>query len=138
MTPLVIDGASEVAAAFFAGHCRAYTSDASQLAAVRLRAPGDPQTFEILPERISKEPLGPVVWGGDPEWTTLVRWVLYTLILAEENGATQDNVDAVLAERHGPLSRLAGGEKGQLAQALGVAPNWGLRAVNGRNRGREK
>ena len=65
VTPLVIDSASEVAQAFFAGRCTAYTSDASQLAAVRLRAPGGAQAFIILPERISKEPLAPVVMKGD-------------------------------------------------------------------------
>src|SRR5262249_34052095 len=61
VTPLVIDSATEVADAFFAGRCKAYTSDASQLAAVRLRAPGGPQAFVILPDRISKQPLAPVM-----------------------------------------------------------------------------
>ena len=63
---LVIDSASEVAAAFFAGRCAAYTSDTSQLAAARIAAPGGPDDWVILPETISKEPLAPVVWGDDP------------------------------------------------------------------------
>ena len=129
VTPLVIDSASEVATAFFAGRCRAYTSDASQLAAMRLRAPGGPQGFVILPEWISKEPLAPVVWGGDPEWTSVVRWVLYGLILAEENGATRDNVDKVAAGGHTPLSRLNYDERGLLAKSLGLEPGWAVRAV---------
>jgi len=129
VTPLVIDGVREVAEAFFAGRCRAYTSDASQLAATRLRAPGGPQAFTILPERISREPLAPVVWGGDPEWTTVVRWVLYALILAEENGATRDNVDTVVAGGRTPLSRLTSDERGLLARTLGLPAGWAVRAV---------
>jgi general L-amino acid transport system substrate-binding protein len=129
VTPLVIDSAREVAEAFHKGQCRAYTSDASQLAAVRLHAPEGPQSVEILPERISKEPLAPVVWGGDPAWTTVIRWVLYMLVLAEEYGASQDNVDAVVAGGRTPLSRLVGDERAVLSQALGIAPGWGTRAV---------
>ena len=59
----------------------------------------------ILPERISKEPLSPVVWGGDPEWATVIRWVLNILILAEEYGVTRDNLDAVIAENRNLLVR---------------------------------
>jgi general L-amino acid transport system substrate-binding protein len=129
VTPLVIDSAGEVAQAFFAGRCRAYTSDASQLAAMRLRAPEGPQAFTILPERISREPLAPAVWGGDPEWASVVRWVLYGLILAEEHGATRDTVDTVLAGGRTPLSRLTGAERDVLARALDLPPGWGLRAV---------
>lgn len=129
VTPLVIDSAREVADAFYSGRCSAYTSDASQLAAARLRAPGGPQGFTILPERISKEPLAPVVWGGDPEWTTLIRWVLYGLITAEEYGATRDNVEAIVAGGHTPLSRLTGNERGLIAGALGVPVGWAVRAV---------
>lgn len=129
LTPLVIDSASDVAAAFFAGRCRAYTSDASQLAAARLLAPGGPDRFVILPERISKEPLAPVVWGGDPEWTTVVRWVLYALILAEEYGIARDNLDAMAESGGGQLAWLSDQEKGLLGQALGIAPGWTVRAV---------
>lgn len=126
--PLVIDSAIEVAAAFFAGRCAAYTSDASQLAAVRLRASGG-RTFRILPDRISKEPLAPVVRSGDNAWLTLVRWVLFALIAAEENGITRDNV---LALRDGPRGaglRRALGAEGELGKALGTDPDWSLRAV---------
>ncbi len=127
--PLIIDSAAEAAQAFFAGRCRAYTSDAAQLAAMRLRAPKDARDFVILTERISKEPLGPVVWGGDPEWTTLVRWILYALILAEEYGITRDNLDAVIAENRNPLVRRAAKERDLLARALGVPPGWGIRVL---------
>ena len=129
VTPVVIDSAQEVAAAFFAGRCRAYTSDASQLAAARLSAPGGPASVEILPERISKEPLAPVVLNSDREWGTVVRWVLYGLIMAEEYGATRDTVDAVVASGRTPLSRLGGDHRALLAQSLGVSPGWVMRAV---------
>ena len=129
VTPLVIDSAREVAEAFYAGRCRAYTSDASQLAAARLSAPGGPASVEILPERISKEPLAPVVLNSDREWGTVVRWVLYGLIMAEEYGATRDNVDAVVASGRTPLSRLVGDHRALLAQSLGVSPGWAMRAV---------
>jgi general L-amino acid transport system substrate-binding protein len=129
VTPLVIDSAREVADAFFAGRCRAYTSDASQLAAARLRAPGGPQTFTILPDRISKEPLAPVVWGGDPQWAMAVRWVLYALVLAEEYGATAGNVEALQASGRTPLARLTADERGVLARALGLPVGWAVRAI---------
>ncbi|MGC1955492.1 MAG: amino acid ABC transporter substrate-binding protein, partial [Gammaproteobacteria bacterium] len=89
--PLVFDSSTEVAEAFFDGRCRAYASDASQLAAARLHAPGGAQAFVILPEPIGKEPLGPVVRYGDDDWFTLVRWVLFALIAAEEVGVTREN-----------------------------------------------
>jgi len=126
--PLVIDSATEVADAFFAGRCAAYTSDASQLAAVRLRAPAG-RTFRILPERISKEPLAPVVRRGDDDWQTLVRWVLFALIAAEENGITRDNVAARREGARAPAVRRALGADGELGRALGTDPDWALRAV---------
>ncbi|MEZ5579169.1 MAG: transporter substrate-binding domain-containing protein [Candidatus Competibacteraceae bacterium] len=98
MKPLVINSASEAEEALFAGRCRAYTSDAAQLAGIRLHAPKDRQAFVILPERISKEPLEPRRAGaaigmdlGDPVGLNI-------LILAEEYGITRDNLDAVIAE----------------------------------------
>lgn len=129
LRPLVIDSANEVAAAFFAGRCAAYTSDASQLAAARLSAPGGADRYVILPERISKEPLAPAVWGGDPEWTTVVRWVLYALILAEEDGITRDNVEAKVAAGIGEMGALTGEEKGLLGKAMGLRSGWAVRAI---------
>jgi general L-amino acid transport system substrate-binding protein len=126
--PLVIDSGPEVADAFFAGRCRAYTSDASQLVAARLRAPTG-RTFRILPERASKEPLAPVVRSGDDGWLTLVRWVLFALVAAEEHGVTRDNVRAMSAGARDAAVRRALGEDGDLAKALGTDPQWALRAV---------
>jgi len=129
MKPLVIDSAPEAAQAFFAGRCRAYTSDAAQLAGMRLRAPEDAPAFVILPERISREPLSSVVWGGDPEWTTVIRWILNVLILAEEYGVTRDNLDALIAEGANPLVRRSANERDIIAGPMGIEPGWGIRAV---------
>lgn len=127
--PLVIDSAPAVAEALFAGRCTAYTSDASELAAMRLRAPGGAAAFVILPERISKEPLAPVVRGDDPQWTSLVRWVLYVLLLAEEHGVTQANVETKVREFGGATGRLLSGQDTRLARALGAKDDWVIRAV---------
>jgi len=129
MEPRVLDSGREAAEALFAGRCRAYTADAAQLAGVRLQAPKGPQAFVILPERISREPLSPAVWGGDPEWTTVIRWVLNILILAEEYGVTRDNLDAVIAENRNLLVRRTADEKNIIARSMGIEPGWGMRAV---------
>lgn len=134
-TPLVIDSASEVAAAFFAGRCQAYSSDTSQLAAARLLAPseaGGADAFTILPEHISKEPLAPVVKGNDPQWITLVRWVLNILILAEEFDVTQGNVAQKwpdIKERKLRAWKLAGGTEANYGHLIGATDDMGLKVV---------
>ncbi len=129
VNPISIDSAGEFATALSDGRCSACTADASQLAATSLQVPGGPLAVRVLPERISKEPLCPVVWGGDPEWVTIVRWVLYSLILAEENGVTRDNVDSTISEKNVRVLRMLRGEKVKLAQAMGIRTDWALRAV---------
>lgn len=124
--PLVIDSAIGVADAFFAGRCRALTSDASQLAAARLRAPGAAAGYAILPERISREPLGPVVLQGDEDWFTLVRWTLYALIRAEEVGITRANVRERL---RAPELRHGLGATEEFGALIGTDPGWLERAV---------
>jgi general L-amino acid transport system substrate-binding protein len=124
--PLAMDSASELSRAFFDGRCSAYTADASRLSAVRLSAPGGAAAFVILPGRISREPLGPAVRGGDDAWLTLVRWVLMTLIAAEEIGVTRENLPARLQD---PLIRQALVPDDTVTRALGVEPGWTLRAL---------
>jgi len=127
--PLVIDSEIGAADALFAGKCRAFTSDVSQLAAVRLRAPGGPQAFTILPERISKEPLGPAVRPGNDAWFLTVRWVLFALMAAEEFRITRANVEATMTETHSaPMRRFLQYQK-QYARALGVRPDWMVRVI---------
>lgn len=129
LTPLVLDSATEVAAAFFAGRCAAYSSDSTHVAAARQQAPGGPANYRLLPERISKEPLAPVVWGGDPRWASVVRWVLYALVLAEEDGITQDNVEAKVAAREGLGGWISPDEYKLVSQAMGLSRGWAVRAI---------
>lgn len=128
VTPLVIDSYAEVTQAFFSGKCRAYTSDASQLAATRQRAPAGGEAYTILPERISKEPLGPAVPARDPEWATVVRLVLNALIAAEEAGVSgagsAGTEPPAVAIRYLPPETDA-----QIARALGIPPGWMRRAI---------
>jgi general L-amino acid transport system substrate-binding protein len=126
VTPLIIDSAQEVAAAFFAGRCRAYTSDASQLSAMRATAPAGRQDYLILPERISKEPLGPAVRAGDEDWLTLVRWVLFALVAAEEGGVTQANVRHRIQD---PALTRTLGSADEFSNALGVSKGWAVRVI---------
>jgi general L-amino acid transport system substrate-binding protein len=136
LTPLVLDSTHEIGAAFFAGRCQAYTSDASQLAALRLLAPaesGGQGAFVILPERISKEPLAPVVSGGDTQWASLVRWVLFTLILAEENGITQANVAEKwpeIKQQKIKFWKLAGGTEANYGYLIGATDDMGLGVIS--------
>lgn len=127
--PLVIDSSSGVADALFQGRCRAYTSDASQLAAARLRVPDGARRYEILPQRISREPIGPVVRRGDDDWYTVVRWVLYALIVAEEVGVTAENVAGLRDSSANPVLRRALGAGGGFGREMGVHEDWALRAV---------
>ena len=129
ITPLIIDSEIGAADAFFAGKCRAFTSDVSLLAAVRLRAPGGPQGFVVLPERISKEPLSPAVASGDDAWFMTVRWVLFALIAAEELRITRANVEATLNEKHSASVRRYLQYEKQYTKALGVRPGWVVRAI---------
>ncbi len=126
VTPLVIDSVSEVGDAFFAGRCRAYTADAARLAAARLRAPQGTRDYVILPERISQEPVGPVVRDDDQRWLTLVRWVLLSLIAAERNGVTQANVSMRMSD---PVVASALDPGDDISRAIGVDPGWVVRAV---------
>ena len=123
---LVVESSADVKAAFFAGRCQAYSSDASQLASVRASAPGGPAAYVILDERISKEPLGPAVRAGDEEWVTLVRWVLFVLIAADEHGITRENVAARIQD---PALRREIGAADDFSQALGVERGWATRVL---------
>jgi general L-amino acid transport system substrate-binding protein len=129
VNPLLIDSPAEMAAALFDGRCAACTGDVSQLVAMRLQAPGGESAFKILPDSISKEPLCPVVWGGDSEWATIVRWVLYALIQAEEIGVTRDNVHSTIPEKNLRVWRILRGEQGKVAKAMGVPTDWAVRAI---------
>ena len=126
LKPLVVGSAAELEQAFTAGRCRAVTADVSLLATLRSRAPGGASALTILSERISKQPHAPAVRGGDDAWLVIVRWVLFTLIAAEELGVTRQNQ----AERvRDPLVARALVPDASVTATLGIAPGWTLRAL---------
>ncbi len=98
MKPVVFETQEATNKAYFSGRCQAYTTDASGLASVRNKEAGNPEDHVILPDLISKEPLGPAVRRGDDEYFTIVKWVVFALIEAEEYGITQANVDQMKIE----------------------------------------
>ena len=124
--PVVIEKIDEVRAAFFSGRCDVYTTDASSLAATRAANVPPPRTFDdfiILPEIISKEPLGPVVRHGDNQFADIVRWSLFAMLEAEEYGITSKNVDEMLKSDNPGIKRILGVTPG-MGKALGVDEKW--------------
>jgi general L-amino acid transport system substrate-binding protein len=121
--PVVIEKIEEVRAAFFAGRCDVFTTDASGLYATRAANAPNPDDYIILPEIISKEPLGPVVRHGDNQFADIVRWALYAMIEAEEYGITSKNVDEMLKSDNPSIKRILGVTPG-MGKALGVDEKW--------------
>ena len=126
--PLVIEKLDEVVAAYFSGRCDVFTTDRSQLAAVRVSRAQNPDDHVILPEIISKEPLAPAVRQGDDQWHDLVDWVVYALIEAEEKGITQKNVDDMLKSDAPDIKRMLGVTPG-MGKALGVDEKWAYNLI---------
>jgi general L-amino acid transport system substrate-binding protein len=128
--PVPIETSAEAQQQYLAGACDVYTTDASGLAASRATFE-NPSDHVILPEIISKEPLGPLVRHGDNEWGDIVRWTLNALIAAEELGVTSANV-ASLSETANPetpeINRLLGTE-GNLGEMFGLDADWAARAI---------
>jgi len=127
--PLIVDSQAKAAEALFSGQCQAFTSDHPQLTAMRLKAPGGPEEYLILPDQISKEPMGPVVRRGDDEWFTIVRWVLFALIRAEESGVTPSNVRSRLEAKTDPVVQRWLELDGIISKALAIPPGWAVRAL---------
>ncbi|RBW53826.1 MULTISPECIES: amino acid ABC transporter substrate-binding protein [unclassified Ruegeria] len=126
--PVPIETNAEAQQQYLAGACDVYTTDASGLAATRatFENPGD---HVLLPEIISKEPLGPLVRHGDHEWGDVVRWTLNALVSAEELGVTSANIDELSAGTDNPeVNRLLGTE-GTLGEMLGLNADWAASAI---------
>ena len=113
---------SEADAAYVAGRCDVYTTDASGLYASRAGYP-DPSAHVVLPEIISKEPLGPAVRGNDSEWADVVRWSLNAMIIGEELGINSGNVEEMKGSKNPEVLRLLGVESGYGAM-LGLSDDW--------------
>jgi general L-amino acid transport system substrate-binding protein len=127
--PLPIETQAGMIKSLLGGQCQALCSDRSELAAIRMRAPGGLQEYDLLPEVISKEPLGPVVRRGDEEWFTLIKWVLFALMEAEERGVTQANVRALRKPSTDPGLRRFLDSDGLAEKSLGISPGWVVRAI---------
>jgi general L-amino acid transport system substrate-binding protein len=119
--------ADEAVKAYDAGRCDAYTTDASGLYAERLRL-SSPDDNIVLPEIISKEPLGPVVRHGDDQWFDIVKWVLFAMINAEELGITQKDVGDMMKSTNPSIKRFVGTE-GNYGEQLGLTKDWAVRIV---------
>ncbi|MFV0386893.1 amino acid ABC transporter substrate-binding protein [Paracoccus sp. (in: a-proteobacteria)] len=126
--PVNIDSNAEGEQQYMAGACDAYTTDASGLAATRA-AFADPENHIILPEIISKEPLGPAVRHGDNNWGDIVRWTLFALIAAEEYGVTSKNVDELIKSSQNPEVQRLLGVTDDLGAMIGLDKEWAKRAI---------
>lgn len=122
--PVVFQGFEETNAAYEAGRCDAYTTDASGLYALRLTL-ANPDEHVVLPEIISKEPLGPAVRQGDEQWFNIVKWTLFAMVQAEELGITSENIDEMLNSENPEIRRILGQEdESTIGQGLGLDNAW--------------
>ena len=126
--PVPIETNAEAQQQYLAGACDVYTTDASGLAATRATFE-DPTAHVVLPEIVSKEPLGPLVRHGDNEWGDIVRWTLNALISAEELGVTSANVGEIGASTENPEIRRLVGAEGELGAMLGLDATWAANAI---------
>ncbi len=127
--PVVFEKLEASTGAYFSGRCVAYTTDASGLASTRNKEAKNPADHLILPELISKEPLGPMVRRGDDEWFAIVKWVIYGLIEGEEYGITQANVDGLKASSKDPVVMRILGSGEDTGKLLGLDKDWMARAL---------
>jgi general L-amino acid transport system substrate-binding protein len=127
--PVVFEKVEAATGAYFSGRCVAYTTDASGLASVRNKEAKNPADHIILPELISKEPLGPMVRRGDDEWFAIVKWTVYGLLEAEEYGVTQANVDQLKTSATDPVVQRLLGTTEDTGKLLGLDKEWMVRAI---------
>jgi general L-amino acid transport system substrate-binding protein len=125
--PVVFQSTDEPVAAYDAGRCDVLTTDRSQLAGQRIKL-AKPAEHMVLPDVISKEPLGPVVRHGDNQWGDIVRWSLNAMIIAEEKGVTSRNADEMRKSPDPEVKRLLGGE-GDLGKKLGLSNQWAYNII---------
>jgi general L-amino acid transport system substrate-binding protein len=126
--PVVIDKLEEVVAAYLAGRCDVYTTDMSGLASTRASQGANAEQHVILPEVISKEPLGPVVRHGDNKWADIVRWSFFAMLEAEEFGLTSANIDGKMNDSNPNVQRLVG-KTGDMGKMLGLDNKWAYNII---------
>lgn len=125
---VAIENSDEVVATYDSGACNVFTTDRSGLAAERLKLK-DPNAHVVLPEIISKEPLGPSVRSGDDQWFKINRWVLNALIEAEEYGITAANIDSLADSENPAIQRILGLGENDYGTMLGLDKEWAVRAI---------
>jgi general L-amino acid transport system substrate-binding protein len=123
ITPLTFDTAESMYSAFLASRCAAVTADSTALAGAIVRS-GRAAEYRMLPEVISKEPLGPYVRDGDSQWLDLVRWTHYAMLEAEERGISAKNIDSLKRELNDPTLRVLLGVDPGNGRALGLSEDW--------------
>ena len=129
--PVVFDKLEEVNTAYDSGRCDVYTTDQSGLYSLRLTLK-NPDDNVVLPEIISKEPLGPAVRQGDDQWFNIVSWTAYALVNAEEFGITQKNVDEMKGSANPDIKRFLGAEQGStIGTDLGLTNDWAYNIIKG-------
>ncbi len=129
LKPVVFEKLEAAEGAYFSGRCVAYTTDVSGLASTRNKVAKNPTDHVVLPELISKEPLGPLVRRGDDEWFAIVKWVIFGLLEAEEYGVTSANVDSLKTTNKDPaVGRLLGTSE-DTGKLLGLDKDWMARAI---------
>jgi general L-amino acid transport system substrate-binding protein len=129
-TPVVIENVEEIRQAFISGRCDAYTNDASSLASFRASQGPRAEDYVLLPEIISKEPLGPVIRKGDQRFFDIVRWTHFAMVTAEELGITQANIDSFANSQNPDVQRFMG-RTGDLGQMLGLRNDWAVSVIKG-------
>lgn len=126
---VVFEKSDEVVAAYDSKRCDAYTTDASGLYAQRLKL-ADPQSHTILPEMISKEPLGPIVRQGDDQWFNIVRWTLFALLNAEEMGVSSQNAEKLKSSTENPAIKRLLGTEAAFGEGLGLSNDWAFNIIS--------
>jgi general L-amino acid transport system substrate-binding protein len=127
-TPILIADLSEVQSAFLSGRCDAYSTDASALATFRFSQGPKADELILLPDIISKEPLGVMVRKGDDKWFDIIRWTFIAMITAEEKGLTSANIDGFANTADPDIRRLLGLE-GDMGKALGLDNKWAYNVI---------
>ena len=127
--PVVFEGQEATEKAYQAGRCDAYTTDASGIAAMLVNLPNKAD-YSVLPELISKEPLGPMLRRNDQDFFFIARWMIYALQQAEESGVTQANVASQKKESKDPVVQRLTGATGDVGKSLGLDADWAVRAIS--------
>ena len=126
--PVVIEKMEEVLNAYFAGRCDVYTTDHSGLISTRATRAPKPEDHIILPEIISKEPLGPAVRHGDDRWFDVVKWAMFAMLEAEEMGISSKNIDGQAGSQNPTVQRFVGAS-GDIGKMLGIDNKWSFNII---------